>query len=114
MAELSVESGTDPESPWMGVGVDSGSIPGWVTEYFFRIAADYFNEGPRHQGEAVAPGRQIEMTPEERKSTLPSLDKLADISRVQGRPGAWPRDEEHARDKFVQAYKRWHDAATRS
>ncbi len=89
---------------WTGANLDSASLPGWVIDYFCKIAAKYYNKGPRHQGRRVSPKRLIEMTRVERKGALPSFDKMAGLVGGSGTPGAWLQKAETDRNPFVQAY----------
>ena len=91
-------------SMWAKDGLDSATLPVWVADHFLRIAADYYNRGPRRKGRRVLPRRLIEMTRAERESVLPSLDRTAGLVGDRGRPGVWLSHAEHGRDDYVQAY----------
>lgn len=89
---------------WAGADLDSASLPVWVTDHFLKVAAKYYNTGPRRQGKPVLPRRLIEMTRAERKSVLPSFDKMAGLVGDRGTMGAWLQRAKHDRDVSVQAY----------
>ncbi len=89
---------------WAKAGLDSASLPSWARDRLFEIAAKYSDAGIFKENPPVTPRRLIEMTPKERRSALPSLDTIADLTGGPGVPGAWLKRAECGRDEYVQAY----------
>ena len=94
---------------WEHAGLDSKTLPDWVVKRLAEIAAAYYRTTPFAQHDPDEPGkitprRLIEMAPKDRKKVIPSLDKIAGLSGVQGRPNAWLWRAEHGRDEYVTAY----------
>ncbi len=91
-------------SIWAEAGLDSALLPGWARHRLFEIAAKYYDAGPFKEDHPVTPRHFIEMTREKRKSALPSLDTVANLTGGRGQPGAWLWRAEYDRDETVQAY----------
>ncbi len=88
---------------WKKAGLDSASLPGWVRDRLFEIAAKYYDAGPFTGDHPVTPRHFIEMK-KERNSVLPSLDKIAGLLGAKGTAGAWLQRAEKGRDLSVQAF----------
>ena len=89
---------------WAKAGLDSASLPSWARDRLFEIAAKYYDAGIFKENPPVTPRRLIEMTPKERRSTLPSLDTIAGLTGGPGVPGVWLQRAECGRDEYVQAH----------
>ncbi len=94
---------------WEHAGLDFKTLPDWVVKRLAEIAAAFYRTGPFAQPDPDEPGkitprRLIEMAPKDRKKVIPSLDKIAGLAGVQGKPNAWLWRAEHDRDAFVAAY----------
>ena len=91
-------------SIWAEASLGLALLPGWARDRLFEIAAKYFDAGPFKEDHPVTPRDFIEMTREKRKSALPSLDTVANLTGSKGQPGAWFWRAEYDRDETVQAY----------
>lgn len=93
-------------SLWREIGLPVSTLPNWVLEHLFKIAADYFQAGPR-----LTPRDLLDMPSKKRQQKLPSLDKVAGLRGTQGRRDPWSWRAEHDRDDYVSAVlkeiKRW-------
>ena len=90
---------------WRQKGLPTETLPVWVQDHLFSLAADYYDTGPRYRnGEPVVPRCLLEMPRKRRDAVLPSLDKAARLLGGPGKPGAWLWRAEHDRDGTVQAY----------
>ena len=83
---------------WRENGLPVSQLPVWATTYLVEIAADYFAAGPFAR---VTPRELRDMTPKERKSYIPSLDRIAGLSG-RGKEGAWLLRTELARDRYIK------------
>ncbi len=90
---------------WRQEGLPTETLPVWVQDHLFSLAADYYETGPRYRnGEPVVPRCLLEMPRKRREAVLPSLDKAARLLGGRGKPGAWLWRAEHDRDAYVRAY----------
>ena len=94
---------------WETAGLDFATLPDWVINRLAAISAVYYRNGPLalydpDEPDTITPRQLIEMSPKARKKVLSSLDKIADLADVQGKPSAWLWRAEHGRDEYVAAY----------
>ncbi len=94
---------------WEAAGLDFATLPDWVINRLAAISAVYYRDGPLalydpNDPDTITPRQLIEMSPKARKKVISSLDKIAGLAGVQGKPNAWLWRAEHARDEYVAAY----------
>ncbi len=97
---------------WEAAGLDFATLPDWVINRLAEISAVYYRDGSfalydPDEPEPITPRQLIEMSPKARKkviSSLDTLDKIAGLAGVRGKPNAWLWRAEHGRDEYVAAY----------